>query len=154
MKDIKFGMQRAGCAMISDFMVGIKAVKEAHNARKEGASGLRITPVKTIPVVCLGYWDWTPECLLPFPKTPKGTRAAVKAVFLSLDEETHHALTYGPDRYLDRVRFWQEHLKPEVSPQQYSAAILTILDWAKRCVQHRLGLRPHPWIDKQEVLYG
>ena len=67
MKDIKFGMQRAGCAMISDFMVGIKAVKEAHNARKEGASGLRITPVKTIPVVCLGYWDWTPECLRKGP---------------------------------------------------------------------------------------
>ena len=134
----------------ADLIVGVNAMKVAHNARKQGASGIKITPIKAIPVVNLGYWNWTPECTLSFPEVPAGTRAAVKAVFQTFDSDLQHQLTFGPDlgEWVERIQLWQQALKPVLTQQQYSTAILTILDWAKRCVQYRLGLRPHPWIDR------
>ena len=146
MKEIKYGKRPA---LITDFIIGINAVKVARAARKQGVSGLRITPVKVTPLVDLACWSWIPEYLLPFPE---GTKEAVKSVITSLDSKVQHRLAFGPDsgEWVERVHFWQEVLKPALTSQQYSAAILVILDWAKRCVQCRLGLRSHPWIDKQE----
>lgn len=138
---------------ISDLIVAAKAVKISCNARKQGAR-VEIIPGKPVPAVDFKYWSWTPEAHLPFPEAPKGTREAVKAVFSSLNEGTQHDLTFSPDYFPDRVRFWQQHLKPALTPKQYNAAILTIVDWGKRCVQYRIGMRPYPWIDKQEVQHG
>lgn len=114
---------------ISDFVVGVKAIKAARGMRKRGATGIEIVPIKAIPVVNIGYWSWTPEACLAFPKVPEGTREAVKAVFQSFDEDTQHTLTFTPDYFPERVRFWQRHLKPALTPEQYSAAILTIIQW-------------------------
>ena len=141
MEEVKI---RAPRTVIGDFIVGVNAMKAAHTARKQGVSGLRITPIRVIPSVKLGYWSWTAESTLPFPRVPDGTREAVKDVFNSFDADLQQRLTFGP-----APGEWVE-----LTPQQYSAAVLTILDWAKRCVQYRLGIRPHPWIDKQEVQHG
>ena len=153
MEEVKI---RAPRTVIGDFIVGVNAMKAAPTARKQGVSGLRITPIRVIPSVKLGYWSWTAESTLPFPRVPDGTREAVKDVFNSFDADLQQRLTFGPapGEWVERVQLWQQALKPELTPQQYSAAVLTILDWAKRCVQYRLGIRPHPWIDKQEVQHG
>ena len=147
MEEVKI---RAPQTIIGDLIVGVNAMKAAHTARKQGASGVNITPLKVIPMVDLHYWSWTPEALLTFPDTPEGTGDAVKAVFNSFDADLQHQLTFAAERggWVERVQLWQQALKPVLTPQQYSAAILTILDWAKRCVQCRLGLRPHPWVDR------
>lgn len=126
---------------VSDLIVGAKAVKMSHNARKQGES-IEIIPVKAVPVITSGYWAWTPEACLAFPKTPKGTREAVKAVFQSFDENTQHKLTLSIDSLTDRVRFWQQHLKPALTPEQYSTAILTIIKWYRETAQYRLGIGP------------
>ena len=147
MEEIKIKAPRT---VIGDFIVGVNAAKAARSARKQGASSIKITPVKVVPVVDFSYWSWSPEALLPFPKVPEGTRDAVNAVFNSFDSNLQHQLTFCPDKggWVKRVQLWQRALKPKLKPEQYSAAILTILDWAKRCVQCRLGFRPHPWIDE------
>ena len=129
---------------ISDFVVGVKAIKAARGMRKRGATGIEIVPIKAIPIVNIGYWSWTPEACLAFPKVPEGTREAVKAVFQSFDEDTQHTLTFTPDYFPERVRFWQRHLKPDLTPEQYSAAILTIIQWCREAVQYRLDIGPNP----------
>ena len=39
---------------ISDFVVGVKAIKAARGMRKRGATGIEIVPIKAIPVVNIG----------------------------------------------------------------------------------------------------
>ena len=122
----------------SDLAVGVTACREAHAARKRGATGIRIQPVKTIPCVHVGYWSWALESLLVYPA---GVKEAVNAVFHSFDENTQHMLAFGPEdgKWPDRIRFWQRALKPQLTPKQYSAAILTMLAWAIECTQRRLA---------------
>ena len=51
MEEVKI---RAPRTVIGDFIVGVNAMKAAHTARKQGVSGLRITPIRAIPSVKLG----------------------------------------------------------------------------------------------------
>ena len=37
--------------ILSDFIVGAKAFKEARKYRKQGATGIQVVPVKAIPVI-------------------------------------------------------------------------------------------------------
>ena len=57
---------------ISDFVVGVKAIKAARGMRKRGATGIEIVPIKAIPIVNIGYWSWTPEACLAFPQSAGG----------------------------------------------------------------------------------
>ena len=120
--------------ILGDLVTAVKLTKEVRKARNQGAYGVKLLPVKTIPIVKPGYWGWIAEATLDYPKTPIGTREAVKSVFDTFDEETQHMLTFGPGdgphAWTDRARFWQRALKSCLTPQQYSAAILTILEWA------------------------
>ena len=120
--------------LLGDLVTAVKLTKEVRRARKQGATSIKLLPVKTVPIVKPEYWGWIAEATLDYSKTPAGTREAVKSVFNTLDEETQHMLTFGPGdgphAWTDRVRFWQRALKSCLTPQQYSAAILTILEWA------------------------
>ena len=124
---------------MDDLRTAVKVTKAVKEARKRGATGVKIQPVKTVPFVDFGRWSWTAEALLPYPKHPSGTREAVKAVFNSFDDETQHRLTFGPGDHpgamVERAKFWQKALKPSLTREQYSAAILTILDWCIACAK-------------------
>ena len=119
--------------ILSDFIMCLKA-------RKHGAT---MKPVRTVPVIDIGYWSWTPEACLTYPD---GVRDAVKAIFYSFNGQLQRSLTFAPDdgEWVERVRMWQTALKPVLTQEQYSATILKILDWAIRCKQRRLGLRSSP----------
>ena len=116
---------------ISDFVVGVKAIKAARGMRKRGATGIEIRSHKGNSRC--QYWILVVDAggLSCVPQSAGGTREAVKAVFQSFDEDTQHTLTFTPDYFPERVRFWQRHLKPALTPEQYSAAILTIIQWCR-----------------------
>ena len=111
--------------LISDFVVGVEAIKTARKLRKRGANKVAITTAKSIPIVDFGYWGWTPEWCLKYP----GTRDTVRAVFHSFSEDVQHKLTFSPTdgEFVERARLWQEALRPVLSPKQYSDTILVIL---------------------------
>ena len=123
--------------ILGDLVTVVKLTKEVRKVRNQGAYGVKLLPVKTIPIVKPGYWGWIAEAVLDYPKTPIGTREAVKSVFDTFDEETQHMLTFGPGdsphSWTDRMKLWQRELKPYLTPKQYSAAILTMLEWAIEC---------------------
>lgn len=125
--------------VLDDLRTAVKVAKAVREARKSGATGVKVQPVKTVSLIDFGYWSWTPEALLSYPKHPSGIREAVKAVFYSFDDEMQHRLTFGPGDYpgalVERAKFWQEALKPNLTREQYSAAILTIIDWCIWCAK-------------------
>ena len=125
--------------VLDDLITTVKVAKAVKEARKQGATGVKVQPVKTVSLVDIDYWSWIPEALLPYPNIPSGTREAVKAVFNAFDEETQHRMTFGPGcnpaELLERAKFWQEALRPSLTREQYSAAILTILDWCIYCAK-------------------
>ena len=132
--------------ILSDFIVGAKAFKEARKYRKQGATGIQVVPVKAIPVIDIGYWSWTPEACLPFTRE---IRKSVEALFQTFDKDLQSSLTFcaKDGEWTERVKMWQEALKPALTTKQYSAAILTIMDWAVRCKQYHLGLRENALIE-------
>lgn len=78
MEEVKI---RAPRTVIGDFIVGVNTMKAAHTARKQGVSGLRITPIRVIPSVKLGYWSWTAESTLPFPQSTGWNKGSCKGRF-------------------------------------------------------------------------
>ena len=108
-------------ALVSDFVVGVEAIKTARKLRKQGANKVAITTTKTIPVVSFGYWGWTAEWCLKY----------------------QHKLTFSPNdgEFVERARLWREALRPALAPKQYSDTILVILDWLVQVKRFHLGLR-------------
>ena len=126
-------------SFISDLKLGLKAAKALRACRESGAIGAEIVPIRRKVPLLNSCWCFMPEATLTYPP---GIKDKVKAAFLALDEGTQNALCYGPEpgQFVERVRFWQQALKPRLSPKEYSAAILPILVWVRRCAQKRLGL--------------
>lgn len=57
---------------ISDFVVGVKAIKAARGMRKRGATGIEIVPIKAIPIVNIGYCRGRRRLVLRSPKCRRG----------------------------------------------------------------------------------
>ena len=92
--------------------------------------------VQQIPVYELSSWGATMESCLDLPKE---TRAAVREVFYTFDEETQRALTFSPTErgeWIARARFWAYTLKPTLSKEHYHIAISAILKWYIHCVKN------------------
>ena len=87
-----------------------------------------------IPVFKMGLWCSTME----FTILPTGeVEQAVYTVFNSFDPKLQEALTFEPARgeWAERARFWKEVLKPALPPEQYRAAMCSILKWYTKCVR-------------------
>lgn len=111
-------------------------------ARKAGANAVEVKPVYTVPYRKPqgGHWfagtaeahvlSWHPEIY-----------NAVRDVFHTLDNDTQYSYLFTPEAggWADRMRFWQELLRPALDPKQYHEAMAVILPWAIRCVRHRKG---------------
>ena len=140
-------------AFISDLKLGLKAVKALRACRESGAIGAEIVPIRRKVPLLNSCWCFMPEATLTYPP---GIKDKVKAAFLALDEGTQNALCYGPEpgQFVERVRLWQQALKPRLSPKEYSAAILPILVWVRRCAQKRLGLIAYAPIVCGAEIYG
>lgn len=127
--------------VISDIKTAVKLTRKIRETRKAGADGakIEIKPLYERPVLNIPYWSFTPEaCILHGLYGDLGR--AVADVFNSFDEETQKGLTFIPKTtqgFTERARFWQQKLKPILTPEQYYEAIFKILDWCIRCVKGR-----------------
>lgn len=126
-------------SFLHDLAAAVKLTMEWRRAeRKQYAANISAQPTKTVQTINPAtHWEWTPEACLQYPKHPTGTRKAVYAAFCALDEETRRRLTFAPGDHpgalVGRAKFWQSVLKPSLTPAQYHAAMLTILDWLVWC---------------------
>lgn len=121
-------------SFLHDLAAAVKLTMEWRRAeRKQYTANISARPTKTVRQINLGYWAWTMEATLSFPR---GTREAVKSVFNTFDQETQRALTFTPDgtpgSWLARAKFWQRELRPYLTPEQYHVAMLTLLQWFVR----------------------
>ena len=122
--------------ILQDIATAVKLTGEIRKARKNGASGVHVKPVYTVPVVRLGYWGFTMEgCLFYGPKWQP-----LRDVFDSFPEETQHALCFAPNagEWGDRVRFWQRELRSTLEPDLYHEMISTLIQWGIRCRRRAL----------------
>lgn len=123
--------------LLQDIRAAAKTFSAVRAARKAGATSaeIKVRPTYTLPVVRLGYWGQTMEgCLFYGPQWQ-----AIRDVFNTFDDDTQHALTFTPEdgKWPDRCRFWQQHLKPALPPEQFHAAMLKLIQWYIRCVRRR-----------------
>lgn len=123
--------------IFKDITTAAKLTVEIRKARKAG-TGVRVQRTYTIPLVDIGCWSWTLEGSM-FALSGD-LKNAVKAVFLTFDEETQHALTFVPKvpgGWAARARMWQRALKPALPPSQYHTAMTMILSGYIKCVKRR-----------------
>ena len=123
--------------ILQDIKTAATVFKEVRRARKEGAAvETRTRKVWTVPVRKPDYWTWTMEATIFY----HGEEKASVAVFDTFPEDVQHALTFGPKRgeWADRVRFWQEHLRPALPPREYHKVMLTLTHWGCHCIRKRL----------------
>ena len=113
---------------------------KVRKARKAGADAVQIKPVYTVPYRKPqgGHWfAGTPEAhiLSWYP----GIYNAVRDVFQTLDNDTQYSYLFGPKDggWADRMRFWQELLRPTLEPKQYHEVMGILLPWAIRCLKWR-----------------
>lgn len=123
--------------IFSDITTAVKLTAEVRRARKEGAA-VEVRKTWTIPVIKTGYWGWTMESCLFYREGWK----SIAAVFNTFPEEVQHALTFAPKRgeWMNRVRFWQEQLRPALPPKQYHDAMIILTHWGCHCIRRRLGV--------------
>lgn len=118
---------------LQDVKTAAAVFRQAREARKEGKV---IRPVYKVQVIRMGYFTFTMEACLIYSSTFK----AVCAVFERLPEDTQHALTFSPKEpggWAERVRFWQRHLRPALSPKMYHAVMMRFIRHYARCVRRR-----------------
>lgn len=107
-------------------------------AGKAGADSVKIEPVYTIPY-CKpkgGHWfAGTAEAhvLARYPEIYNSVRDA----FQTLDNDTQYTYLFTPKdgSWANRMRFWQELLRPVLEPRQYHETMGIILSWAIRCAR-------------------
>lgn len=115
---------------LQDIRVAISVFFELRHARAAGKN-VQVKRVYEVPVLRLGYWSATMEgCLFYGAKWHP-----IWDVFDGLPAETQRALTFAPKdgEWGDRVRFWQQQLRPSLEPELYHEAILTLIQWGIRC---------------------
>lgn len=119
---------------IADVKTTLEFAGTLHRIRKEGKIP-SVTVVRKLPIANVSYWPSTPESCIFYGDL----RIAVRSVFLTFPEEIQHAMTFVPakGKFAERVRLWQEALKPVLPPKQYHAAIQQIIQWSIGCVRRR-----------------
>ena len=117
-------------SFLQDIKTAVKLTAEVSRARKEGKQ-VKVRTEYAVPFVNFGYWTSTPEaCLFCGPE-----RIPIRDFFETLPEDMQHDLTFAPKdgEWGDRVRFWQQQLRPSLEPELYHEAILTLIQWGIRC---------------------
>ena len=124
--------------ILQDVATAVKLTGEVRKARKAGADAIKVQPIWTVPMLRIGYWGFTGEACILYGKEFR----PVVDVFKTFPEEVQHRLTFSPKdgEWGDRVRFWQDALRPVLEPHLYYAAISRIIRWGIRCRRYRLGL--------------
>lgn len=110
------------------FVDVVKAVKKLEQPGMEQSYAM-------FPIRRLGYWGFTPEACIWVGELGR----EVAKIFYRLDEEIQHGLTFPPKKgeCPQRVRFWQEILRPDLEEKMYYAAMEKLFAWSIHCVKDR-----------------
>lgn len=128
--------------ILQDIKTAAAVYGAVREARKAGADRVRIEPVYKVPCFILApaYLNTMEGCLTW--ELGRDADQAVKMVFNALPHETQRRLEYTPEapgEWVDRARFWQQELKPALSPKTYHAVMALFCNWYARCRRRRLG---------------
>lgn len=107
--------------MVNDVRAAVRFFVNRRKARKEP-----IKPAKQSEP-CVSFYDTVEGCVI-WNLTPDICKAAAGA-FRALPYEAKHRLTFSlkNGEYCDRARFWSAVLRPVLSQDQHSAAMIAIL---------------------------
>ena len=124
--------------ILTDITTALKLTGDVRRARKAGADAVKVQPIFEIPVFDFGYWSWTMEACLYYGKEFK----VVGEVFKTFPKEIQHRLTFAPKagEWGNRVRLWQDAMRPVLEPELYHIAIIKLIRWGIHCRKMELGI--------------
>lgn len=98
--------------IFKDLSTAVKIAKEMRRARRSGTDEIRVRTVRRMQITDWGAWPWTMEASYISP-IGNDCYAKLKAVFLTFDEATQHALTFTPKsgEAPARLELWRKQLK-------------------------------------------
>lgn len=122
--------------VLSDIRTSCDVFRNLRRVRSEGGTA-QIKKIWQFPVVNIGYWGFTLEACI----FQEDYRFAIMHAFNNFDEETQKACTFVPavGEWGNRVRLWQEALRPVLPPKDYHNAIQTLIWYGIHCVRMRKG---------------
>lgn len=119
--------------ILQDVCTAVKLTSEIHKARREGATGFRIQPVRTVPLLSGGggvsFLYSMEGCQILNADVP-GLFEAVHAVYKEFDYEVQRMLAFGPrpGEWRERAEFWKRELKDTLPENLYRKAMMVILN--------------------------
>ena len=127
-------------SILQDIKTAVSVFSEVRKARKGGASGVQIKPVRTVPILdsAPAYYNTMEGCLTH--KLGRDTALAVMKAFKDLPYEEQRRLEFTPEKpgeWAERARFWQRQLKPILPPKMYHEVMALFINWYTRCLRRR-----------------
>jgi len=127
--------------ILQDIKIAFKLTGEVRKARKNGAGGVELRTVKTMPVMkpAPAFLNTMEGCTVW--QCDQDTRRAVEAVFNGLPYETRRQLEYTPEapgEWVERARFWQRELRPVLPPKMYHTVMMKFVCWYAHCLPRRI----------------
>lgn len=126
--------------IFSDVITATQMFGKIRSARRAGEN-LRIEATRSIPCIKLGvsFLDTAEGCTLW--NCGNDIFQAASDAFRVLPYEQKYDLAFTPQsgKLCERAHFWQELLRPVMSPAQYGAAMHAILSWYRHIKQTRGG---------------
>lgn len=128
--------------ILQDIKTAAKVFGEVRKARKNGATGVKIEPVRTIPVYTLA------PALLNTMEGPlvwnagRDVYQVVQEIFNGLPYETRRQLEFTPKKpgeWVERAQFWKRELQPAMPPQMYHEVMVLFISWYARCLRRRIN---------------
>ncbi len=126
--------------ILQDIKTAASIFGEVRKARKNGASAVQIKPVYAMPRVTFkpAYMNTIEGCQTW--KLGRDVDRAVREVFESFPCEVQRRLEFAPEKsgeWVERARFWQQHLKPALPPKMYHAVMRLFISWYAHCLRER-----------------
>lgn len=112
--------------VVNDVRAAVRFFVNSRKARKKP-----VGPVKhSEPGV--SFYDTVEGCVI-WNLTPDICKAATSA-FRTLPYEVKHRMAFAPKdgEFYERAKFWSAILRPVMSQDQYSAAMIAILRWYRK----------------------
>ena len=127
-------------SIITDIATAAKLIGEIRKAQKDGASAVQIKPVYTVKCFTFApaYFNTMEGCQTH--KLGRDIDLAVMEVFNSLPYEVQRRLECAPDEpsgWVERARFWQQHLRPVLPPKMYHSVMALLIHWYIHCLRRR-----------------
>lgn len=119
--------------ILQDIATAVRLTGEVRKARREGATGFRIQPVITVPLLSGGggmsFLSCMEGCQL-FNSDVPGLYEAVHTVYKGFNYEVQRRLAFAPKpgEWRARAEFWKRELKDALPENLYYKAMMLLLN--------------------------